>query len=88
MSEQHRLKGAPAVIVSGPIFVGGELRVSHTVMKRLIRERILPATHVVEGAPRVIERKDLALSVVQEQVSAVPSAEDFRGLLLANSNSL
>jgi DNA invertase Pin-like site-specific DNA recombinase len=48
-----------------------ELQVSDTVVKRLIRERILPATHVVEYAPWVIERKDLALPAVQEQVNAV-----------------
>jgi hypothetical protein len=48
-----------------------ELRVSNTVVKRLIRESILPATHVVECAPWVIERKDLALPAVQEQVNAV-----------------
>jgi DNA invertase Pin-like site-specific DNA recombinase len=50
-----------------------ELRVSNTVVKRLIRERILPATHVVECAPWVIERKDLALPAVQKQVNAVRS---------------
>jgi hypothetical protein len=48
-----------------------ELQVSDTVVKRLIREGILPATHVVECAPWVIERKDLALPAVQEQVRAV-----------------
>jgi DNA invertase Pin-like site-specific DNA recombinase len=48
-----------------------ELQVSDTVVKRLIRERILPATQVVEYAPWVIEQKDLALPAVQEQVNAV-----------------
>jgi len=48
-----------------------ELGVSNTVVKRLIRERILPATQVVECAPWVIERKDLTLPTVQEQVNAV-----------------
>lgn len=48
-----------------------ELQVSNTVVKRLIREGFLPATHVVECAPWVIERKDLALPVVQKQVNAV-----------------
>jgi DNA invertase Pin-like site-specific DNA recombinase len=48
-----------------------ELQVSNTVVKRLIREGILPATHVVECAPWVIERKDLALPVVQKQINAV-----------------
>jgi DNA invertase Pin-like site-specific DNA recombinase len=49
----------------------GELQVSNTVVKRLIRDGILPATHVVEYAPWVIERKDLALPAVQEEVNAV-----------------
>jgi hypothetical protein len=48
-----------------------ELQVSDTVVKRLIREGILPATHVVECAPWVIERKDLALPAIQGQVKAV-----------------
>ena len=45
-----------------------ELRVSNTVVKRLIDEGILPAKHVVECAPWIIERKDLTLSAVQQQV--------------------
>jgi DNA invertase Pin-like site-specific DNA recombinase len=48
-----------------------ELAVSNTVVKRLIRERILPANHVVECAPWVIEREHLALPGVQRQVNAV-----------------
>jgi len=48
-----------------------ELAVSNTVVKRLIRERILPAHHVVECAPWVIERENLALPEVQRQVNAV-----------------
>ena len=36
-----------------------ELRVSNTVVKRLIHERILPAKHVVECAPWIIERKGI-----------------------------
>jgi Helix-turn-helix domain len=47
------------------------LQVSDTVVKRLIRDGVLPVTHVVEYAPWVIERKDLALPAVQEQVNAV-----------------
>jgi DNA invertase Pin-like site-specific DNA recombinase len=50
-----------------------ELQVSDTVVKRLIRERILPATHVVEFAPWVIKREDLGLPAVQQQVNAVRS---------------
>jgi len=48
-----------------------ELAVSNTVVKPLIRERILPAHHVVECAPWVIERENLALPEVQRQVNAV-----------------
>ena len=44
-----------------------ELRVSNTVVKRLIREGILPARHVVECAPWIIERKHLTSSAVQQQ---------------------
>jgi DNA invertase Pin-like site-specific DNA recombinase len=48
-----------------------ELMVSDTVVKRLIREQILPATQVVQCAPWVIDRRDLALPAVQAQVQAV-----------------
>jgi DNA invertase Pin-like site-specific DNA recombinase len=47
-----------------------ELQVSNTVIKRLIRERILPARQVVKCAPWIIEKKDLLLPAVQAQVSA------------------
>ena len=39
-----------------------ELQVSNTVVKRLIRERILPAKQVVKFAPWIIEKKDLLLA--------------------------
>ena len=42
-----------------------ELKVSNTVIKRLIREGVLPATQVVACAPWVIKREDLDLSAVQ-----------------------
>ena len=48
-----------------------ELRVSNTVVKRLIHEGTLPAKHVVECAPWIIERKDLTLPAVQQQVQNV-----------------
>jgi DNA invertase Pin-like site-specific DNA recombinase len=48
-----------------------ELKVSNTVIRRLIREEILPATQVVQCAPWVIDRKDLSLPAVQVQVQAV-----------------
>jgi len=47
------------------------LGVSHTVVRRLIRERTLPAAQVVSSAPWIIRRDDLSLSVVQAQVNAV-----------------
>jgi DNA invertase Pin-like site-specific DNA recombinase len=47
------------------------LNVSNTVIKRLIDERVLPATQVVQCAPWVIDRKDLGLPAVQAQVQAV-----------------
>jgi DNA invertase Pin-like site-specific DNA recombinase len=48
-----------------------ELRVSGTVIKRLLKEGILPARQVVPGAPWVIERKNLQLPMVQAQIQAV-----------------
>jgi hypothetical protein len=45
--------------------------VSDTVIKRLIREQVLPATQVVQCAPWVIDRKDIELPAVQAQVQAV-----------------
>jgi hypothetical protein len=47
------------------------LKVSNTVIKRLIREEVLPAKQVVACAPWVIEVKDLDLPAVQAQVQAV-----------------
>ena len=48
-----------------------ELRVSGTVIKRLLKEGLLPARQVVAGAPWVIERKNLQLPSVQAQIQAV-----------------
>ena len=50
-----------------------QLNVSDTVIKRLIRERVLPATQVVQFAPWVIDRSDLELAAVKAQVQAVHS---------------
>jgi DNA invertase Pin-like site-specific DNA recombinase len=47
-----------------------ELQVSDTVVKRLIRERVLPAKQVVKFAPWIIEKEDLLLPAVQQQVKA------------------
>ncbi len=48
-----------------------ELGVSNTVIKRLIREKILPARQVVAYAPWVIDRSSLGLAAVQARVRAV-----------------
>ena len=47
------------------------LQVSATVIKRLLKEGIVPAHQVVEGAPWVIERKNLELPLVQAHIQAV-----------------
>jgi excisionase family DNA binding protein len=48
-----------------------ELGVSETVIRRLIREKILPAAQVVESTPWIIDRQDLALPAVQSAVTAL-----------------
>ncbi len=48
-----------------------ELKVSDTVIKRLIREQILPARQVVQYAPWIIDRRNLELPAVQAQIQAV-----------------
>ena len=47
-----------------------ELQVSTTLIKRLIRQKILPAKQVVKCAPWIIRREDLAVEAVQRQVQA------------------
>jgi hypothetical protein len=47
-----------------------ELQVSNTVIKRLIRQRTLPARQVVEYAPWIIEKRSLLLPEVQQEVKA------------------
>jgi DNA invertase Pin-like site-specific DNA recombinase len=47
-----------------------ELQVSDTVVKRLIRELVLPAKQVVKFAPWIIEKRNLLLPAVQQQVKA------------------
>ncbi len=47
------------------------LAVSNTVIRRLIMEKVLPATQPVEGAPWIIERKHLELPAVQAATEAV-----------------
>jgi hypothetical protein len=48
-----------------------ELKVSDTVIKRLIREQILPAKQVVKCAPWIIQKTDLSLPAVLAEVDAV-----------------
>jgi DNA invertase Pin-like site-specific DNA recombinase len=47
-----------------------DLQVSNTVIKRLIRECILPAKQVVKCAPWIIQKDDLRSPAVQAQVKA------------------
>jgi hypothetical protein len=52
--------------------------VSHTVIRRLIREKILPAQQVVETTPWIIARQDLSLPAVQEQIAAVKQGRQLK----------
>ena len=54
-----------------------ELGVSHTVIRRLIVERTLPATQVVESTPWIIARESLGLTPVQSEVAAVHSGRQL-----------
>src|SRR5260370_35537191 len=44
-----------------------ELQVSDTVVKRLIRQRILPARQVVKYTPWIIAKTDLLLSAARDE---------------------
>jgi len=55
-----------------------ESRVSHTVIRRLIGEGILPATQVVPTAPWIIERASLSLQAVQEAITAVQQGRQLQ----------
>ena len=55
-----------------------ELGVSHTVIRRLIREDTLPATQVVESTPWIISRQDLSLPRVQCEAAGVRSGRQLR----------
>jgi DNA invertase Pin-like site-specific DNA recombinase len=55
-----------------------EAGVSQTVIRRLIREKTLPATQVVEAAPWIIGRDDLASSTVQTEITAVREGRQLR----------
>jgi excisionase family DNA binding protein len=49
------------------------LGVSETVIRRLIKQRVLPASQVVASTPWIIKRLDLALPSVQAAIAAVHS---------------
>jgi hypothetical protein len=51
--------------------VAKELCVSPSVIRRLIREKILPAQQLVKHAPYVIDKKDLGLPAVKAAVRAI-----------------
>jgi DNA invertase Pin-like site-specific DNA recombinase len=51
--------------------VAEELGVSVSVIRRLIREKVLPAQQIVKHAPWVIERHDLEKPAVQAAIEAV-----------------
>jgi len=55
-----------------------ELGVSHTVIRRLIREKTLPAEQVIETTPWIIARGDLSLPTVQADVEAVRQGRQLR----------
>lgn len=55
-----------------------ELGVSHTVVRRLIREGTLPATQVVETTPWIIARESLLLPDVVADVEAVRNGRQLQ----------
>ena len=60
-----------------------ELKVSHTVIRRLIRDGTLPATQIVESTPWIVNRESLSLTAVQSEAQAV---RDGRQLLRSDPN--
>lgn len=79
----HRLpnwtKGAEWLTVEQ---AAAALAVSATVVRRLITQRLLPATQAATAAPWIIARADLDLPIVRAQVSAV-----HQGRRLQKSNA-
>ncbi len=55
-----------------------ELNVSHTVIRRLIREGTLPATQIIETTPWIIARDSLLLDGVQAAIAAVRTGRQLR----------
>jgi DNA invertase Pin-like site-specific DNA recombinase len=58
--------------------VSKELGVSITVIRRLIREQILPATQMMPHTPWIISRDSLSLQAVQSEITAVRSGRRLR----------
>ena len=54
------------------------LGVSHTVVKRLIRQQTLPATQVVASTPWIINRQDLDSPAVRAEIEAVRGGRQLR----------
>ena len=55
-----------------------ELLVSQTVIRRLIKEKKLTATQVVEQTPWIIARKSLSDDIVQREVRAVREGRQLK----------
>ena len=55
-----------------------ELNVSQTVIRRLVKQKTLPATQIVDRAPWIIDRDDLSLKDVQMEVEAVHQGRQLR----------
>lgn len=51
--------------------------VSHTVIRRLIRQGLLPAKQVVESTPWILRRDDLSLVEVRREIDAVRSGRQL-----------
>ena len=55
-----------------------DMGVSQTVIRRLIRERTLPATQLVATTPWIIAVESLQLPAVQQAIVAVQSGRQLR----------
>jgi excisionase family DNA binding protein len=60
--------------------VSAVLGVSHTVVRRLIRENTLPATQVAEHTPWIVEHDALLLPTVASAVHAVHAGRQLRAV--------
>lgn len=70
----HRKENAWLTIEQAAV----ELRVSHTVIRRLVNESTLPAKQVVASTPWIIARESLTLEAVQTAITAVRSGRQLR----------